>query len=172
MANGLRIPCGATARHGSARLGMELWHSGAFAAFLCVNSTQLTLAESAERRDTLLQLCVCECVCVARFCGTSKSTQLLPGKNAETVRKRKSQWQQHRHRPLPLSLLSHAPNDDISCADQCHTLLPSSFPIAHCCPWANLASARRSAVKMPVESSQGLPTCMEESRRKRRSSEE
>jgi len=57
------------------------------------------------------------CICVAfffLFCGTSKSTQLLPGKNAETVRKRKSQWQQHRP-PF---------NDDISCADQLHTLPP------------------------------------------------
>lgn len=102
----------------------------------CVNFTQLTLPESEQRERERVA------VCVAPFCGTSKSAQLLPGKNAETARKRKSQWQQHRHRQLiQLPCTLSARYDDISCADQRHTLtLTLQLPLDEPC----LGQAKRS----------------------------
>lgn len=157
MANGLRIPCGAT----TAR------HSGAFAEFLCKFHSIDIARKRAERERVSCWGKVA--VCVAPFCGTSKSAQLLPGKNAETARKRKSQWQQHRHRQLiQLPCTPSVRYDDISCADQRHTLtLTLQLPMDEPC----LGQAKRSQNarrEQPRASSQATcGTSKDERRRKK-----
>lgn len=148
MANGLRIPCGATARLDSAR------HHGTFAVFLCVNLVQLTGAVSAERG----RRCCCSCV-LPIFAALQSQRSCCPEKVRKLYGNGSRSGSSTGNGTAPAPRLPHSPNDDISSADQCHTVLPPRFTIRACCPWANLAGGRRSAVEMLVESSRGQATC-------------